>query len=139
MSFCSELGRAHGVAMTCTAEGEFRALTPDAALCLYRIAQEALRNVVAHADASSADVRLLQSGDQAFITIADDGRGFDATNRPGWATGLGLISMSERARILGGTVSVESGLDRGTRVEAKIPMNGRLKVAAAAVIEGQIA
>ena len=80
-SYCGELGRAHGVAMTCTAEGEFGAITPDAALCVYRIAQEALRNVVAHAGASRADVRLLQMGDQAQITIADDGRGFDATNR----------------------------------------------------------
>ena len=79
--YCGELGRAHGVAMTCTAEGDFGAITPDAALCVYRIAQEALRNVIAHAGASRADVSLLQMGDQAQITIADDGRGFDATNR----------------------------------------------------------
>ena len=80
-SYCGELGRAHGVATTCTAEGDFGAITPDAALCVYRIAQEALRNVVAHAGASRADVRLLQMGDQAQITIADDGQGFDATDR----------------------------------------------------------
>ena len=55
-SYCGELGRAHGVAMTCTAEGDFGAITPDAALCVYRIAQEALRNVIAHAGASRADV-----------------------------------------------------------------------------------
>ena len=52
-SYCGELGRAHGVTMTCTAEGDFGAVTPDAALCVYRIAQEALRNVIAHAGASA--------------------------------------------------------------------------------------
>ena len=86
--------------MTCTAEGDFGAITPDAALCVYRIAQEALRNVIAHAGASRAEVTLLQMGDQAQLTIADDGRGFDATNRIERDRGLGLVSMSERARIM---------------------------------------
>ena len=120
--------RAHGVAMTCTAEGDFGAITPDAALCMYRIAQEALRNVVAHARASHADVRLLQVGDQARITIADDGQGFDARSRVQRDTGLGLVSMSERARIMGGTVSILSGLNQGTRVQATIPMHVQVDV-----------
>ena len=125
--------------MTCTAEGDFRAITPDAALCVYRIAQEALRNVIAHAGASRADVRLLQAGDQAEITIADDGRGFDATNRVERDKGLGLVSISERARIIGGTVSIVSGLNQGTRVQATIPMNARVKVDVGSGMEGQVA
>ena len=112
-SYCGELGRAHGVGMTCTAEGDFKAITPDAALCVYRIAQEALRNVIAHAGASRADVRLLQIADQAQITIADNGRGFDATNRVERDTGLGLVSMYERARIIGGTVTIDVGGESG--------------------------
>ena len=138
-SYCGELGRAHGVAMTCTAEGDFGAITPDAALCVYRIAQEALRNVIAHAGASRAEVRVLQAGDQAEITIADDGRGFDATNRGERDKGLGLVSMSERARIMGGTVSVVSGPNQGTRVQAKIPVNGRAKLDIGSGMEGQVA
>ena len=139
-SYCGELQRAHGVAMTCTAEGDFRNITPDAALCVYRIAQEALRNVIAHAGASGADVKLLQMGDQAQITIVDDGRGFNATNRAEKDKGgLGLVSISERARIIGGTVSVVSGLQQGTRVQATIPMNARLKVDVGAGMEGQVA
>ena len=138
-SYCGELGRAHGVAMTCTAEGDFGAITPDAALCVYRIAQEALRNVIAHAGASRADVRLVQIGNQAHITIADDGRGFDATNRVERDTGLGLVSMSERARVLGGTVSMVSALNQGTRVQATIPMHARVKVDVGAGMEGQVA
>ena len=114
--------------MTCTAEGDFGAITPDAALCVYRIAQEALRNVIAHAGASGVEVRLLQMGHDAQITIADDGRGFDAANRGERDTGLGLVSMSERARIIGGTVSIVSARQQGTRVQATIPMNARVKL-----------
>ena len=125
--------------MTCTAEGDFRTITPDASLCVYRIAQEALRNVIAHAGASRADVRLLQIGDQAQITIADDGRGFDATNRVERDKGLGLVSMSERARIMGGTVSIVSGPNQGTRVQAKIPVSGRAKLDLGSGMDGQVA
>ena len=138
-SYCGELGRAHGVAITCTAEGDFRNITPDAALCVYRIAQEALRNVIAHAGASGADVKLLQMGDQAQITIADDGRGFDATNRAEKDRGLGLVSISERARIIGGTVSIVSAPNQGTRVQATIPMRARVKLDVGSGMEGQVA
>ena len=138
-SYCGELERAHGVAMPCAAEGDFAAITPDAALCVYRIAQEALRNVIAHAGASRADVRLLLIGGEAQITIADDGRGFDATDRVERDKGLGLVSIAERARIIGGTVSIVSGPNQGTRVQAKIPMNARVKSDVGSGIEGQVA
>ena len=127
------------MAMTCSAEGDFAAITPDAALCVYRIAQEALRNVIAHAGASRADVRLLQIRDMAQITVGDDGGGFDATTRVERDTGLGLVSMSERARILGGTVRITSGLNQGTRVLATIPMHARVKVDAGAGMKDQVA
>ena len=125
--------------MTCTAEGDFKAITPDAALCVYRIAQEALRNVIAHAGASRADVSLLQVGRPAQITIADDGRGFDATNRVARDTGLGLVSMSERARIIGGSVTIVSAVNQGTRVQATIAMNGRVKLDVGSGMAGQVA
>ena len=76
-SYCAELERSHGIVLTCSAEGDFASIAPEVALCLYRIAQEALRNVVAHAGASRADVRLLRTGDDVEMTIADDGKGFD--------------------------------------------------------------
>ncbi len=136
-SYCGELGRTRGVAVTFAAEGDFRAITPDAGLSIYRIAQEALRNVVAHAGASRADVKLFQMGNQAQITIADDGRGFDTTNRVQRDTGLGLVSMSERARIIGGTVRIVSALNQGTRVQATIPMNARVRVDVGAGVDGQ--
>jgi PAS domain S-box-containing protein len=137
-SYCGELERAHGVAMTCTAEGDFGAMTPDTALCLYRIAQEALRNVIAHAAASRADVRLLHTGEHAHITIADDGRGFevDAVVR---RHGLGLVSINERIKLAGGTVSIESRLNQGTRVHATIPVSPSPIPVINASVDGQVA
>jgi PAS domain S-box-containing protein len=138
-SYCGELGRAHQMAITCTAEGDFGTITPDAALCVYRIAQEALRNVIAHAGASRVNVRLLQVGDQARITIADDGRGFDGASRAERGTGLGLVSMSERARLIGGTVGIVSRPNQGTRVQATIPIKVCVKFDAGCRIAGQVA
>jgi two-component system, NarL family, sensor histidine kinase UhpB len=138
-SYCGEFGRAHGVTITCTAEGDFGAFTPDAALCVYRIAQEALRNVVAHAGASRADVRLTRTDAQAQITIADDGRGFDADRRVDRNAGLGLVSMAERARVIGGTVRIVSRTNHGTQVQATIPMNGGMTLEVGARMEGQVA
>jgi len=137
-SYCGELQRSHGVLMRCDAEGDFTSMTPEAGLCMYRIAQEALRNVVAHAGASRADVRLRRRDDDAEITITDDGRGFNL-NDPERRNGLGLVSIAERAKLTGGTINIETGLHRGTRVHATIPVLGRLKTSVDAVVEGQVA
>ncbi len=112
-SYCAELERSHGPVVTCSAEGDFASLAPEVALCLYRTAQEALRNVVAHADASRADVRLLRSVDHVEMTIADDGKGFDVERSLERGKGLGLVSIQERVRLAGGTVSFERGREEG--------------------------
>jgi two-component system sensor histidine kinase UhpB len=137
-SYCGELQRSHGVVMRCSAEGDFASMGPEAGLCVYRIAQEALRNVVAHARASRAEVRLFRRGDNAEITIIDDGHGFDV-NDPERRKGLGLVSITERAKITGGTISIETGLHQGTRVHATIPVNGHLKTSVDAGGAGQVA
>jgi two-component system sensor histidine kinase UhpB len=137
-SYCGELERSHGVVMRCGTDGEFASIGPEAGLCLYRIAQEALRNVVAHAGASRADVRLCRKDHQAEITITDDGHGFDL-NDPERRHGLGLVSITERAKLAGGTVSIETGLNRGTHVRATIPVNGSMKTRVDAGVEGQLA
>jgi PAS domain S-box-containing protein len=139
VAYCAELQRAHGVAVTCTAEGDFAPLSAEVALCVYRIGQEALRNVIAHADATRADVTLVHADDQAEITVTDDGRGFDATTRLETAKGLGLVSISERARIVGGTVRVVSAVNQGTRVQARIPVKARVNVSVGPVMAGLLA
>ena len=126
-SYCAELERSHGTRLTCSAEGDFASIAPEVALCLYRIAQEALRNVIAHAGASRADVRLLRSGDHAEITIADDGKGFDVARSLERGKGLGLVSIPERVRLAGGTVSFEAEPSKGTRVCARDPANAPVK------------
>ena len=112
-SYCAELVRLRGPVLTCSAEGDFAEVAPEVALCLYRTAQEALRNVVAHSGASRADVRLLRSGDYAEITIADDGKGFDVARSLERGKGLGLVSIRERVRLAGGTVSFEAEREAG--------------------------
>ena len=137
-SYCGELERSHGVMMGCSADGDFASIGPEAALCLYRIAQEALRNVVTHADAGRADVRLCRKDDHVVITVTDDGRGFDL-NDPERHQGLGLVSIAERAKLTGGTMSIETGLNRGTRVQATIPVGVPSKTSVDTVGEGQVA
>lgn len=93
---------------------------PHHALTLYRVAQEALRNVRKHADATQAWLRITQNGAGTTLEISDNGNGFipDA----GVASdGLGLISMRERLRLAGGELSVSSAPGHGTVVRAWVP------------------
>jgi PAS domain S-box-containing protein len=120
-AYCAELERTHGTVMTCRADGDFRSVPPEVALCLYRIAQEALRNVVAHAGARGADVRLIRIRDGAELTIEDDGKGFDVAMSFERGTGLGLVSITERVRLAGGTVAVVAEPNQGTRVFVRVP------------------
>ena len=95
----------------------------DAALCLFRIAQEALNNVVAHARAQTASVKLRGMDDGLILAIRDDGVGFDPTD-PGYRRSLGLVSMRERVRLVNGTLDIESAPGRGTGIVAWVPMQG---------------
>jgi PAS domain S-box-containing protein len=130
-AYCTELQRSHTVAVTFSAEGELQSIAADVALCLYRVAQEGLRNVVTHADARHAQVRLLRTGDRAELTIIDDGRGFDTVQTGKSIKGLGLVSINERVRLAGGTFSIVTELNKGTRVRVQVPMS-RLPTNAAA-------
>ncbi|AHG92512.1 GAF domain protein (plasmid) [Gemmatirosa kalamazoonensis] len=91
---------------------------------LYRIAREALHNVVKHAHAARAEVRATTRGGVARLTVHDDGAGFDPGTRIGGRRdgGLGLRSMRERAAERGGALHVESAPGRGTTVEAALPL-----------------
>lgn len=100
-------------------------LTPEIEAQLYRIVQEALNNVSKHAGATRASVLLERRGDEALLTIEDDGVGFDAERvndprrRP---NGLGLSTMQERAALVGGAVQFESGCGKGTTLFVRIPV-----------------
>jgi len=121
--FCKEFAVVHKMAIEFTDRSVPREVSQDTALCLYRIAQEALHNVVKHSGAKTARVDLATEGSELRLTIVDDGVGFDskAMRTDG---SLGLVSMSERARFVHGQLSIESHADKGTRVEARVPIVG---------------
>jgi len=104
--------------------GELGDLAPEARLALLRVAQESLRNIQRHAAAEQVKLSLVRDGDEVRLTIEDDGRGFDR-NQPGGRGGLGLASMEERARLLGGHCVVVSRPGAGTKIEVRIPVVGR--------------
>jgi NarL family two-component system sensor histidine kinase LiaS len=107
-----------GITVECHVQDE-RSLAPDVEEALFRVAQEALANVARHSDAACVHVTLSYGGDAVTLTIADDGCGFDAASVQG--KGLGLRSMQERVEAIGGTWRAER-LDRGTRIEARVPI-----------------
>ena len=91
---------------------------------LFRIVQEALSNAARHAGAHRVSVELLHDGSRWIeATVRDDGHGFDNRRAQESAHGMGLESMRERARIVGGTVTISSA-GRGTLVSARLPLNG---------------
>jgi signal transduction histidine kinase len=102
--------------------GSFGNEPPAAALCIYRILQEALQNVARHAGAASVAVKLARTDDQIVLTVRDSGAGFDPSI-PAARKGLGLISMQERARLVGGSVAIESAPGRGTTLRANVRIN----------------
>ena len=118
---CKELTVSQGLAIAFT-EGELpEAIPPDIAVGLYRIAQEALRNVVRHSGAKHAEVALGATADAITLRIVDDGVGFDPRLIQGKG-GLGLISMRERVLHLGGEIAIESKPSGGTRLSTSVPL-----------------
>jgi two-component system sensor histidine kinase UhpB len=120
---CDDFRRQYAMEVTFNADDDLDSCDAEAQLCLYRVAQEVLRNTAAHAEARHANVQLVRMDAIAELTIADNGKGFDATRAGGRGHGLGLLSINERVRLAGGTVRIVAELDRGTSVRVRIPMN----------------
>jgi signal transduction histidine kinase len=112
--------RRHGLEVNLSLDGEDR-LPPDIEFCLYRVAQEALTNIVKHAQATRVQVSYTVSSHEARLRVADDGVGFEPGEAPG-AQSFGLLGMRERVGSIGGTLTVASLPGRGTAVEARIPL-----------------
>ena len=119
---CVGISDAHPIVIACTAEADVDTVDSETALTLYRIAQEALHNVVKHARASQVEVHVVRNGDSVDLTVGDDGRGFDAARMRKESSGLGLISMSERVRLAQGTLIVATEEGKGTQVRVRLPI-----------------
>ena len=118
------LQRVHGVTVALDADGTSPALEPACAGEVLRIVEEALHNAVRHAEARTVTVRL-HGGEHALnVEVADDGIGFDPTDPELRSRHLGLTSMEERARELGGRLAVTARPGSGTVISLEVPVDG---------------
>lgn len=121
--FCEEFMTAQGVFVEFEGLVDDSGLNDRAAACLYRIAQESLRNAAVHGHATRISVTLHLDGDFIQLRVEDNGSGFltDPNHRK---KGLGVISMTERVRLVNGTLTIFSQPGQGTEVSARVPIVG---------------
>ncbi|MBA7672890.1 Oxygen sensor histidine kinase NreB [subsurface metagenome] len=120
----SEMEKENGIDTNLQVVGSERRFPAEAELMLFRIIQEALRNVARHSSASQARVTVTFNEQTTEVTVEDNGKGFALPQNLGDLSRLGklgLTGMQERARLLGGSLKVESKLDKGTKVTVKVP------------------
>ena len=117
-AYCHEFSRQTGIDTTFAHRNVPAEISQPVAIAFYRIAQEALRNVAVHSGATTSSVVL--SGENLSLNVIDNGRGFDQAQAIK-SQGLGLVSMEERARLVGAIVTIESIPGEGTTVSAEIP------------------
>jgi PAS domain S-box-containing protein len=120
--FCREFGEQQKVEIDFQTHDLPSPVSPDTALCFFRVLQEALHNSAKYSGVPRFEVRLWGTSDEIHLTVVDSGVGFDreATKE---RRGLGLISMEERLRLVNGRLSVESQPKRGTTVHARVPFS----------------
>jgi signal transduction histidine kinase len=121
----SEVGDSDQLRVTVDAASvgsELPQLNPTAALSLYRVAQEGLRNVARHAGVGEAAIGLARLDGGIELTVSDRGRGLDPTVAP--ERGLGLLSLTERLRAVQGRLRIDGTPGKGTRLVAWVPLEG---------------
>ena len=94
-------------------------LTEDHKTCIYRIVQEALHNIVQHANARNVSITVTQEPERILLSIQDDGKGF----HPQQHRGMGMIGMEERVSALGGRLLVKSAAAKGTLLRVELPLS----------------
>jgi len=123
-SLSKSLQESEGIVTDLKVLGEERRFLPEVELLLFRIVQEALSNIRRHAQASEAQIVIDFTEDRVKLTITDNGRGFELSGGVGdfpRSGKLGLAGMQERARLLGGTLEVESTPGKGTTLIVEVP------------------
>jgi signal transduction histidine kinase len=120
---CEEIDAAHQIAITFIERDVPSPLAPDVAVCVYRVLQEALSNVIKHSGSPRAEIELVGEGASIRLSVRDFGMGMApevlATSR-----GLGLSSMRERVRAADGHLVIESAVAAGTELTVRIPLGG---------------
>ena len=120
--FCEEFGEKQKLTIDFQSDNMPNPVSPDAALCLFRVLQEALHNAAKHSRVSHFDVEVRGVPGEIQLIIRDAGVGFDveSANR---GRGLGLISMRERIKLVNGTISIDSKSGKGTEVRVSVPVD----------------
>jgi signal transduction histidine kinase len=129
-SVCKELSDEQHVEIVFRSEDVPRDLSKEVSLCLFRVLQEALQNAVKYSRARRFGVSVTATLTEIRLTVHDSGIGFDP-EKVVTDNGLGLTSMKERLRLVGGRLSVESKLEQGTTIDARVPLGRKLKSAGA--------
>jgi len=122
-SLCRELSQRRTLAIEFVAEEKITQLSidKDLALCVYRVIQEALTNIIKHAEATCARVDLTLQEQSLLFTVTDSGKGFDVVKARSKCR-LGLISMEERLRLANGELQITSAKARGTQISGRVPL-----------------
>jgi signal transduction histidine kinase len=119
---CAEIEKRHDVQATLQARGDFADVMPEVAVCLFRIVQESLRNGITHGRARRLAVSLARHDGIIEMIVTDDGRGFDLSAVQSGGDGLGLVSIEERAHVVGGHARIISERNRGTTIHVRVPV-----------------
>jgi PAS domain S-box-containing protein len=131
-SFCAELSHQQEVQIDFSCENIARELAKEVAICLFRILQEALQNARKHSGTRHFQVSLDGRFDGIHLSVRDSGVGFDP-NEAMRGRGLGLTSMKERLKLVNGELIIDSQLQRGTTIHARVPLSVKVAASAAAV------
>lgn len=113
----------NGIASTYVHQDPTTVLPAELAICIYRVVQESLSNIAHHAQASHVEVELICDDDLVYLSVRDNGVGFDAASLTHAGTHLGLLSMKERVRLAKGRLDIDSTLGTGTHIRVEIPRN----------------
>lgn len=121
-SLCADFSKQESMRISCR-QGNIRTpIPPEVALCLFRVTQEALRNVATHSGARRANVSLVLAGNRLRLVVSDTGQGFAHGTSSRKKKGLGILSMEERVRLVGGSLTLHSRPGEGTRVVVEVPL-----------------
>lgn len=126
--YTSDISNRTGMVINIVNQGGKPKLTSDIRAVVFRIAQEAINNVVRHANASRIDIQLVYTHNNIYLRVEDNGQGFNAElvlkKKPGRPTAWGLLGMVERASLVGGSCNIYSHPGKGTLIEVNVPIIG---------------
>ena len=126
--YTNDISSRFGITVNLLTHGSKPVISSDVRAVVFRIAQEAITNVIRHANASKIDVQLDYFQDSIYLRVEDNGQGFNTDvvlkKKPGKPTAWGLLGMAERASLVGGTCNIFSHPGKGTLIEVNVPIIG---------------